>query len=392
MKISLNLVKKINYSFLLMFFLFLPFNSLVAAEENDLDSIEIDEPVYENIIFQADQNINLSGQMKDDVYLAGTNVLVSGVVEGDIMATGAYVVIDAEVKGDVRVAGATVVIKGKIDNNLTVFAADLTIEESAEIGKNIVFGAGNVRLNGKVNKNLYGGGGNIILNNEISGNVYLGIDPEGTLLLLPQANIYGNLEYTARETAELQPGAQVQQQEKFSQLMVKDQTKFFSKNILKSIYWLVWFVMLLGTLLVGLLIIALFKDFTLKAVKSSEKNVLMHILKGLVFLIVTPFAIFILAMTIIGIPLALIATAIYLIILYISKIFIAVYLGNKVIKLFNKQVKEIQLAWSMILGLVILYILFAIPFLGMLIKLIICLWGVGILLTLAKKQFKLDKK
>lgn len=379
----------------MVFCLILPFNVWAAIEGTESETAETDnvnQPVYENIVFKAGENINISGQMKDDVYLAGSNIMVSGIVEGDIMAAGAYIVIDAEVKGDVRVAGANVVIKNKIHQNLTVFSADLTIGEDAEIGKNIIFGSANAKFNGKINKNLYGGGANILLNNEILGNVYLGVDPEGTLLLLPQANIYGNLEYTARETAELQSGAQIQQQEKFSQLTPKEAGKFLPQKILKSIYWVAWFVMLLGILLVGLLIIALFKNFTLKAVKSAEKNVLMYILKGLLFLIVTPFAIFILAMTIIGIPLALIAAAIYLIILYISKIFIAIYLGDKVIKLFNKKVKEIQLAWSMILGLVILYVLFAIPFLGMLIKLIVCLWGMGILLTLAKKQLKLDNK
>lgn len=399
MKINLKLASKrrISYCFIfsiILVVLFLSTSVILAASDNDEDLVNEDillpeETVYEDVLFAAGENVNISGQMKDDVYLAGANVIVSGIVEGDIIAVGAHIVIEAEVKGNIRAAGASVIIKGNVEKNLTVFGADLSIEKDVEIGKNLIFAGGNVIINGKINKNLYGAGGNLVLNSEILGNAYLGVDPEGKLTLLPQTNIYGNLEYTASQTAELKPGAQIQQQEKFSQ--IKQKTSADPQNILKSIFWFAWFVMLLGTLVVGLVVVSLFKDFTLKVNKVVEKNVLFYILKGLVFLIITPIALIILAATIIGLPLAFILGALYFITLYLAKIFIGVYLGDKIIKLFNKS-KEIQLIWSMILGVVVLYILFAIPFLGMLIKLVVCLWGVGVLLTIFKKQLNLEGK
>ena len=112
--------------------------------------------------------------------------------------------------------------------------------------------------------------------------------------------------------------------------------------------------------------------------------------KGLVCLIVVPIALIILAITMIGLPLALILGALFAILLYVVKIFVGVYLGEKALRLFNKKL-PIPLIWSMIAGLVIIYILFLLPFIGWLIKLAVMLWGLGVLLVIIKKDLKLEK-
>lgn len=370
------------------------FAPLTVTAENETGDIFLPQgTVYENVFFAAGNNLNINGQMKDDVYLAGANVNVSGVIEGDLIAAGANVIIDAEVKGNLRVAGSTVSIKGNVGKNVTVAAANLTIDKNVQIGKNLIFGGANVTLEGKVAKNVYGGGANIILNNEIGGSAYLNVDTEGALILYPNTNIHGNLEYTAAKKVDLQQGARIQQQEIFKQLE-KESPKdvpfkeFPFKSFFKAFFWLKWLVGLLGTLVVGMVLVSLFKDFTEKTESVFDKQVLWYFLIGLVVLIVTPIALLILGVTLIGLPLAMILGALYLVALYLAKIFVAIYLGEKIITVINKA-KEVKLVWSMVVGVVVLYVLFLIPLVGLLAKLAAILWGLGVLAVVIKKQLNL---
>ncbi len=391
MGISLKLVKKLKFIILLFILGLLLFNpqSAVLADQEGIwgnGTIYLPEDlVYENIFFAAGENININAEMKDDVYLAGANVVINGPVEGDIIAIGSNVVINAEVKGNLRVAGSSVTIKGNVIKNVTAAGGMITVDSKAEIGRNLLIAGGIVEINGKVNKNLYGAGGQVILNNEISGSAYLSIDPEGKLILYPETNVAGNLEYTARQTADIKTGAKIGNEEKFSQWQKKQK---MTPNV-AVLKWLAWLVMLLGTIIAGLVLVTLFKELILKSQKIIDKKVLISILKGFVYLIVTPFVLIILAITLIGLPLAFILGALYFIFLYISKIFVAVFVGEKIIKFFNKK-QEAQLIWSMIAGLVVLFILFSIPYFGWLIKLTVCLWGLGVLMSVIKNKLNLE--
>lgn len=385
--IQILAIKRLAVVFLLLAaILSFPFS---VKAENEIGDIFLPQgTVHNDIFFAAGNNLNINGQMKDDVYLAGANVNVSGVMEEDLIVVGANVVIEAEVKGNLRVAGASVTIKGNVGKNVTVAAADLTIDKNVQIGKNLIFGGANAKINGKVNKNLYGGGANLILNGEIGGSAYLQVDPEGSLVLYPEANINGNLEYTAMNKANLQPGAKIGQQQKFSQLEKETPKAPPFKALFGAFFWLRWLVGLLGTLVVGMVLVSLFKDFTETAESIFDKQVLWYFLLGFVVLIVTPIALLILGITLIGLPLAMILGALYLIALYLAKIFVAIYLGEKIITVINKA-KEVKFIWSMVVGTVVLYLLFLIPFVGLLAKLAATLWGLGVLAVVIKKQLKL---
>ena len=380
----LKLAKKVSIFFLVISGIFM-IGQLVLAEDNlDMSNIFIPAgTVYDNILFTAGENVNINAQMKDDVYVAGANVVLSGLVEGDVIAAGANIEIDSEVKGDVRVVGASVTIKGNINGNVTVLAGELTIDDNAQISKNLLFAGGNLKINGKIYKNLYAAGGNIILNNDILGSAYIAVDPDGMLTLYPKTNIGGDLQYTAKQRADIKQGAQIQKQEKFNQFQPKAEGK---SNVFKVWFGIAWFIGLLGSIVVGLVVISVFKDFTLKIQKVLGQNIGLLLLKGFIFLIVTPIALLILAITIIGLPLAIISFALYLIMIYAGKIFVGLYLGNKVIKLFRKELKETPMIWAMILGLVILHLLFVLPVIGFLVKLFVCLFGLGALITILKKE------
>ena len=381
-----KLAKKLLYRCLIITFIItLFFPARTSAQATNI--ILPEGFVLDNIYWAAGDNINLKAQFKDDLYLAGVNVEMSGPVEGDVIIAGSNIIINSEIKGNLRVLGGTVIIKGKVDKNVSVAGGTITLASESEVGKNLLVAGGNVEIDGKIDKNLYVSAGNLVLNGEILGSTYATIEPKGNIVLNSQTNIHGNLEYTAQQLAEIKSGAKVGNEEKFTQWKIEPKEPL--KEKFNFFFLTCWLAGLLGSLAVGLLLIFVFKNFTVKVQKELDKNIIITILKGLVYLIVTPIALIILAVTIIGLPLALILGALFLIAIYLSKIFVSIYLGERVIAVLNKKI-EVPLVWKMILGLAIIYLLCLIPYFGWFIKLVITLWGIGVLLNIIKKNLKLE--
>jgi len=102
---------------------------------------------------------------------------------------------------------------------------------------------------------------------------------------------------------------------------------------------------------------------------------------GALLLFATPFVIVALAITLIGIPLALIMLALYLIGLYLCQIIVGLVLGRWILHYFGEVDSQAIMVGALALGLAILVILRAIPFLGFFIWLFTFLFGLGAVLV-----------
>ncbi len=390
-----NLVKKQSFSLWIIIAVLcfiLPLGGCLAQEESLPGTPNVFLPaslIYDNVFWAAGQNVNLNSAMKDDVYLAGASVIVSGPIDGDLIVAGSNVVINSTIKGDLRAAAASLTINGKIEGNITVLAATVNIGQQAEIGKNAIILGGNVESYGKINKNLYSAAGNLLIDNEISGSVYATIDSEGYITLLPTAVINGNLEYTAPKSADLQAGSQIKGEVKFTEAKIEPQKPVVPKEVFSIFSLTFWLIGLLGSIVVGLVVIFVFKDLAVKMKQALEKNIAINILKGFLYLIAIPIALLILAVTVIGLPLSMILLPLYFIAIYLCRIFIGVYVGEKILIHIFKQ-KEPALAWSMMTGLMAISLLCLIPILGIFVRLVIVLWGLGTLAIVLKQELKLE--
>lgn len=385
--------KKLAVLILLLFIGLAPLVSLAKSIESDNIYIPADAEINEPL-FLTGASINIDGTVNDDIYAAGANIIISGPVNGDIIAIGSNIIINSDVTGDIRAAGAAIQINGKVSRNITIAGANITLGENSEIGKNIIFGAANGNINGKVNKNVYGGGANIKLNSDIKGNAYLGTGPDGEITLLSGTNIAGNLEYTAPQTADIQAGAKIGQEEIYSQISEKA-AKVPPKPNMGGFLVIAWLISLFGALITGLILVIVLKKFTLqtqKIIAPNIKKVLYCLLIGFIYIIITPIILLILMITGIGLPLAFILLGLYLISIYIAKIFVGVYIGDKVIKYFNKDSGQSNLIGAMSLGVVIIYLVAAIPILGWVIRFIITLWGLGMLVMVLKNKLEVQAK
>jgi len=118
-----------------------------------------------------------------------------------------------------------------------------------------------------------------------------------------------------------------------------------------------------------------------------ENKVISSFLWGFGLIIIFPIIIIILALTGIALKLAIILTSLWLVLLLLSKIITAIFVGRKI---FNNLIKKpkTKLIWKMVGGVSLCWLLFSIPYIGSIASFIAMLWGAGALYLELKKSIK----
>jgi hypothetical protein len=77
----------------------------------------------------------------DDLYVTGESIVVDGVVEGDIVAVGRHIVLNGASYGDFIAAGQGVVVNGQVADDVRLAGFALRLGDSAAVGDDVI-GAG----------------------------------------------------------------------------------------------------------------------------------------------------------------------------------------------------------------------------------------------------------
>jgi hypothetical protein len=105
---------------------------------------------------------------------------------------------------------------------------------------------------------------------------------------------------------------------------------------------------------------------------------------GLLFLICVPIGALILCVSIIGLPIGLVALAAYLVFSYISRVYVALAIGREILDRITKQ--DIRIVWPMIFGLFIITALSLIPYyVGWVFRLVCIPFGLGGMLMTGRR-------
>ena len=137
---------------------------------------------------------------------------------------------------------------------------------------------------------------------------------------------------------------------------------------------------LLALMVTGIVLTLIFKKNAYQAKQAVGGSFLKSLGLGFMFMVCIPIAMIILLITVIGIPIAIIAFFVYAILIYIAKIPVATFVGEKIIRALGKQ-GEPSLIWSMLLGLVVLTLLLNIPYLEWPLYFLVLFTGFGAILS-----------
>lgn len=293
--------------------------------------------------------------INDSVHLGG-KVDVAETVEGPLTVAGGTVHVDAPVHGNVHMAG------GKIE-----FARE------ASVSGDVALAGGTVVIEGPITGNLRAVGGHVTLNGPIGGDAKIAA---GTLTLGPDARIAGALKFRGG-ALEQDPAAQVTggvtRHPRGGRLWVHEAPATPAERFMKGWLWTS------GLIVLAALLAAALPGASRRMATELRERPWLTPLLGLVALSTIPVLAVLVMITVIGIPLGLLALVAYGGLLLLGYVWLAVVVGGLLLDRIKPEVAA-QTAWRVgaaMLAMLSLGVLARMPFIGGLIGFVALLVGVG---------------
>lgn len=363
-----------------------PLAFIKAAEpETGNLHIKLGEIVNKNL-YVFGEEIIIDGDVGGDLIVGAQKLIVNGRVEGDIIAFAEEMELKGEVSGDVRIAGGSILINGKIGRNLNVFGSDISIGPETYIAWDAYVIGSSAKIEGIINGNLKGRFNNVIISAQIAKDLNLKINPQAfsnnvstvqTIILTEEAVVNGNFTYSAPSSAE------------FSQTAIAGETTWLEPEIKKDKSFLPWLwkelFLIFSALVVGLVLISIGRKITQGINSEIESEPFKIWLPGILIILITPLLVIALTLTMIGLPLALILFGLWLIALYVSRVLVAILMGQIILKKLGYKNSGTEI-YSLITGVIITWLLFSLPYVGWLICLIATSLGLGGIWNYVKNQ------
>ena len=418
---NIRLHKKLGLVFLMSLFLFVFVPSAMAFEGRGDDNVTIEAgEVIEDDLYVGTNKFVLNGTIKGDLIVGASEVLINGTVEGDLWAGAQSVEINGAIMGDAHI-GATAVELGEgaeIEEDLVAFGYSLHNKSGSLVGKELVFGGYQALLEGDVAGDVWAGANSLQVNGRIGGNVttevgggetappfnpYQFTPNAPTMPIVPSgltidvaAEIGGDLTYRSSQTSDIPAGTvggnvdftrevvntDGSAQSSTGQTVWHHARRFITLALIGAL--LIWqvptFVTRLSNKLqekpmpslgwgavvyfgVPIIIIALFVAASLLAL----------LFRGLQFGNLSSLIIFVLLAVVFAFMVAFV-----LALLYLTKIIVGYFVGRLILQRVSPTLAETPY-WSLLLGLLLVVVVSAIPWLGGLVNWIIAIIGVGTL-------------
>jgi len=324
--------------------------------------------------------LTINADINGDLYCAGRDIVINGNIKGDIACLSQSLTINGSVDGDVRVAGQTVIINGQVTRNLTAISQTLNLGSNSQIKGDIFFGVQTVELNGIMGRDLAGAGETITITGSLLRNATV---TSNNLSIVESGKVGGNLDYYMETTGNANLDKKnikgnlvrhdIQTQDKDE--MKKDMARVSREGMVyKTIYGIISFALL------GLVLVYFDRKNTERRIASIVNKPFITGLIGFAVLITAPAAFIIVMITLIGVPLAMVALFVYIIAMIIASLYPSAIYGKLVLeKIFQK--KNSNLYGQILLGVILLGLVSCIPIIGWMIAFASLCLGLGAFLV-----------
>ena len=297
-----------------------------------------------------------------DLIFAGRQTLLRGTVGGDYLVAAAEQEIGGRVRGSVRAAGGEIHVRGAVDRNATVAGGNVSLDSAGVIEKNAYFAGGTVQISGTVRGALAAAGGNVTINGVVGRDVQV-VGEE--LHIGPRAQIAGNLRYRVPpKNVKIDSAARISGT--VTALPVE------SEWGVKRWLWM------LGLLLIGVVVVALFPRFSAEAAEILPRRPIAAALIGIGWIFLTLIAIALLWFTVIGRPLAALTLVAYVVLLFLGDIPVGIWLGRRLLRFREGARRHVVLDY--LVGGVVLLVVMLIPVIGQVVLMIATCLGIGLIL------------
>lgn len=311
-----------------------------------------------------------------DLIAAGCSLDILSEVAGDLVVAGGELRLTAPVKQGVYAAGGRVTIDGTVQRNVRAAGGRVILGPNAKVAGNFTAAGGQVDIDGAVGGYLQVGGGRVRINGPVAGDVEVGA---GDIEIGPKALIEGKLRFASRHELQQDPAAQVRGGvEKIEGSDAWFASHQWNDGEHHGHHWIWTAGVLIIAAILALALPRLYGDVAQTARASWSK----WLLVGFVALVCVPILALISLITVIGIPLALLLMALYLVLLLLGYASAGVALGDIGLRHWSAE-RAGKAGWRIaaaVLAMLAISLLGRIPFLGGLLTLLAMLTGMGALL------------
>jgi cytoskeletal protein CcmA (bactofilin family) len=328
------------------------------------DTVVTGEVAHDDVM-TAGRTVRIEAEVEGDVAAAGADVTISAPVRGYIMSAGRTVTIDGPVENDVWAAAEHVSIDSRIGDNAMIAGQTVRLARGTTIGRDARLAGGDVRSEGRIENDLRVGAGTAVIGGEIGGAVHATAE---RVTVLPDAVVRGDLVVRSPEPPVISPQAQVMGEVDYRA----------TEPDAGWIAWpFMWVWLFLSTLVLGVAALALAPAWSERVVAELRSRTLASVLAGLLVLIVVPIVIGVLLVTVIGIPLAIVLTAMYVAALVLSAAIVSYLVGRW---LLDRAHRAGASRWAAVaLGALVVSLGLSLPFVGWAVALAVALTGAGAL-------------
>lgn len=323
----------------------------------------------DGMLWASGKTIDIAGTVKGDIFCAGQNVSISGTVEGDLICAAQTINVTGTVSGDIRAAAQTINIGANVASNLTAAAQTVTLESKGKIGRDASLAVQDVTIHGTVSRDLALASQNAYVSGNIGRNIKADLN---NLNIADSAVVGGQIEYTSSNEASIAQGARITGDSVRIEPAPTEDDGNFGFMLAAS----------LALLATALALVALFPRTFQRLSDYAIDSPLKTLATGFIASIIVPALIFVVMLTLVGIPFALIAIVAWLLITGLSGGFAAYTLGRAV---WREQTNALLLILA---GGAILLVLRFIPIIGLITTAFAMWFGMGMILLELWQRFQ----
>jgi len=335
------------------------------------------------------------GEMvSDDLYAFGNTITIDGTVDGDVIAFGQIVVIggdvrgsvmgaaqafriDGTVDGSVRAAGATVDLDGRVAGDFLAGANRISV--AGDVARDLAAGGQSVRITGTVGRNVLVGAESLVIDGAVGGDV----EAQTTRVSVgSQGSVGGDLDYWSEREADVQgnvTGTTTRHEPTVPEKEAASPAVGIVNGILGAM--LAWVQSIVGFLLLGLVMVFAMRQPTDRGSRAAMVRVWPSLGIGVLVFFGTPMAagfVFLVGLFIGAWWLSFVLLAVYWLLLLAGVVVGSLAVGRAILGRASSA-GEPALAWSLLLGVVLVWVVAVIPVLGWLAAWAVMLVGTGAL-------------
>jgi cytoskeletal protein CcmA (bactofilin family) len=331
--------------------------------------------------YVAGGNVTVSGTVQGDLLAAGGTLYVSGEVDRDIMVAGGMITIAGVTAEDLRVAGGNVTVGGSFEGEVVAAGGQVTVTPDAQIVKDSHIAGGTIMFNGDEAGDLVLAGGTVVVNGTIGKNLI--VTKAQKVTIGSYTVIRGNFEYSAPSEAVIEQGATITGTTTFHKTEgatpgAANRTSAFAGLLT------FWFVakMVMAFVLACVLWYVWKRDMV-DVLTQASSHFGRELLRGFAFLILVPVAAVIALITVIGVPLGVIALLLYAVLLMLAAPVAGVVTASLIMR------NRTDLRWfHLLLGVLVYAVVMLIPFIGWIAAFVVYFVALGALVNVLRFKFQ----